>query len=80
MLTKEISKSAEVWLKAALWEDALVCSLMENEEWAFFAPFLVGTGAGSGRPPSSHRRILGGVFWTARTGVPSRELHEHFGK
>jgi transposase len=58
----------------------LVRGLMKDEEWAFFAPFLVHAGAGSGRPPSNHRLILDGVFWIARTGVPWRDLHEHFGK
>ena len=53
---------------------------MEAEEWAFFAPFLVCEGAGSGRPPANHRLVLDGVFWIARTGVPWRDLHEHFGK
>jgi transposase len=51
---------------------------MSDEEWAFFAPFLVRTGERSGRPPGDHRRILDGVFWIARTGVPWRDLHEHF--
>ena len=53
---------------------------MDDEEWAFFSPFLVHEGARSGRPPADHRLILDGVFWIARTGVPWRDLHEHFGK
>ena len=53
---------------------------MKDEEWAFFAPFPVRAGAGSGRPPSDHRSLLDGVFWIARTGAPWRELHVHFGK
>ena len=53
---------------------------MNDEEWSFFAPFLVHAGAGSGRPPSNHRLVLDGVFWIARTGAPWRDLHEHFGK
>ena len=53
---------------------------MKDGEWAFFAPFLVCEGAGSGRPPANHRLVLDGVFWIARTGVPWRDLHEHFGK
>ena len=47
---------------------------------AGFAPFLVRSGTRSGRPPANHRLILDGVFWIARTGVPWRDLHEHFGK
>lgn len=53
---------------------------MKDAEWAFFAPFLVRAGAGSGRPPSNHRLVLDGIFWIARTGVPWRDLAEHFGK
>lgn len=53
---------------------------MSDEEWAFFAPFLVRRGAGSGRPPTDHRRILDAVFWIARTGAPWRDLDAWFGK
>ena len=58
----------------------MVRGLMSDEEWAFFEPFVVRSSGRSGRPPSGHRRILDGVFWIARTGVPWRDLHEHFGK
>lgn len=57
----------------------MVRGLMMDEEWAFFEPFLVATGAKRGRPPSDHRRVLDGVFWIARTGVPWRDLHDYFG-
>ena len=53
---------------------------MGDDEWAFFAPFLVHEGTGSGRPPANHRLVLDGVFWIAPTGAPWRDLHEHFGK
>lgn len=58
----------------------MVRGLMSDEEWAFFEPFVVRSSGRSGRPPSDHRRMLDGVFWIARTGVPWRDLHEHFGK
>ena len=58
----------------------MVRGLMKDEEWTFFAHFLVRTGAGSGRPAGNHRLTLDGIFWIARTGVPWRDLHEHFGK
>ena len=58
----------------------MVRGLMSDEEWAFFAPFVLASGGKSGRPPADHRRILDGVFWIARTGTPWRDLHEHFGK
>ncbi|WP_406857177.1 IS5 family transposase [Alsobacter sp. KACC 23698] len=54
--------------------------LMSDEEWAFFAPFLVRTGARSGRPPTDHRLILDAIIWIARTGAPWRDLDARFGK
>ena len=54
-------------------------NLMSDEEWAFFAPFVVETGPKRGRPPRNHRRVLDGVFWIARTGSPWRDLPESFG-
>jgi hypothetical protein len=53
---------------------------MTDEEWTFFAPFVIATGGKRGRPPEDHRRVLDGVFWIARTGAPWRDLHEYFGK
>ncbi|PHR68912.1 MAG: hypothetical protein COA64_16745 [Henriciella sp.] len=52
---------------------------MSDEEWAFFAPFVIETGPKRGRPPKDHRRVLDGVFWIARTGSPWRDLPESFG-
>lgn len=49
--------------------------LMSDEEWAFFEPFVVEKGPGRGRRPRDHRRVLGGVFWIARTGTAWRDLH-----
>jgi transposase len=53
---------------------------MSDEEWACFEPFVIERGARSGRLPRDHRLVLDGVFWSARTGVAWRDLHEHFGK
>jgi transposase len=58
----------------------LVRGLMSDEEWSFFAPFMVEAGPRRGRRPKDHRLVLDGVFWIARTGSPWRDLHEHFGK
>ena len=54
--------------------------LMSDEEWAFFAPFVIERGPRRGRRPRDHRLVLDGVFWIARTGSPWRDLHDHFGK
>ena len=53
---------------------------MSDEEWAFFAPFLVRVGAGSGRPPKDHRLTLDAIFWIVRTGAPWRDLDASFPK
>ena len=53
---------------------------MSDEEWAFFEPFVMVRGPGSGRPPRDHRRVLDGIFWIARTGSQWRDLPEVFGK
>ena len=58
----------------------MVCGLMSDKEWAFFAPFVRTSGPRSGRKPKNHRLVLDGVFWIARTGAQWRDLHEHFGK
>ena len=58
----------------------MIRGLLSDEEWAFFAPFVIARGGKSGRPPEDHRLVLDGVFWIARTGAPWRDLHEHFGK
>lgn len=53
--------------------------LMTDEEWAFFAPFLIENRSRGGRPPADHRRVLDAVFWIARTGSPWRDLPSEFG-
>jgi transposase len=58
----------------------LIRGLMIDEEWAFFAPFMVESGPKRGRPPKDHRLVLDGVFWIARTGVQWRDLPDCFGQ
>ena len=57
----------------------MVRGLMSDEEWAFFAPFVIEKGPRRGRRPRDHRLVLDGVFWIARTGSPWRDLPEVFG-
>ena len=59
---------------------AVVRGLLTDEEWAFFAPFVIESGPKRGRPPADHRRVLDGVFWIARTGSPWRDLPEALGR
>ncbi len=53
--------------------------LMSDAEWAFFAPFLVENRTQGGRRPLDHRRVLDGVLYVTRTGVPWRDLPPEFG-
>jgi transposase len=53
--------------------------LLSDEEWAFFAPFVIESGARRGRPPADHRRVLDAIFWIARTGAPWRDLPAELG-
>ena len=48
---------------------------MSDEEWAFFAPFVIETGPRRGRRPRDHRVEMDKVFWIARTGSPWRLKH-----
>ncbi len=51
--------------------------LMSDGEWTIFEAFLMSS---TGRPPKSHRLVLDGIFWIARTGAPWRDLPAEFGK
>lgn len=61
-------------------EASLARNLMSDEEWAFFERFILAVRAPNGRKPINHRLVLDGVFWTARTGAPWRDLPDEFGK
>jgi transposase len=52
---------------------------LSNEEWAAIEPLLPPERAWTGRPGKSHRLILNGIFWLARSGSPWRELPERYG-
>ena len=55
-------------------------NLMSDEEWAFFEVFIQAARRPNGRKPDNHRLVLDGIFWSARTGAPWRDLPEEFGK
>lgn len=57
----------------------MVRGLLSDEEWAFFAPFVIESGLLRGRRPRDHRRTLDAIFWIARTGAPWRDLPEELG-
>ena len=51
---------------------------LTNAEWAVLEPLLPVGGRRGGRW-SGHRRVIDGVFFRTRTGVPWRDLPERFG-
>ena len=58
----------------------MIRGLLSDKEWACLEPFVVQSGALSGRKPRNHRLVLDGIFWVARTGVAWRDLPDDFGK
>jgi transposase len=57
----------------------VIRGLLTDEEWAFFAPFVIEGAARGGRPPVDHRRVLDAIFWITRTGAPWRDLPDALG-
>jgi transposase len=50
------------------------------EEWAIVTPLLPGAeGKKNGRPRLDDRKVLNGIFFVLRTGVPWRDLPERYG-
>ncbi len=58
----------------------MIRGLLSDKEWSCLEPFVVQSGALSGRKPRNHRLVLDGIFWIARTGVAWRDLPDEFGK
>jgi transposase len=57
----------------------VIRGLLSDDEWAFFAPFVIESGAQGGRPPTDHRRVLDAIFWITRAGAPWRDLPDALG-
>ena len=57
----------------------MIRGLLSDEEWTFFAPFVIESGARRGRPPADHRRVLDAIFWIGRTSAPWRDLPAELG-
>ncbi|MBX7551743.1 IS5 family transposase [Streptomyces sp. tea 10] len=54
--------------------------LLTDQQWARLAPCLPCNAGKAGRPFTDHRRIIEGVFYRYRTGIPWRDLpREAFG-
>jgi transposase len=54
--------------------------LLTDEQWARLAPCLPRSAGKAGRPFADHRRIIEGIIYRYRTGIPWRDLpREAFG-
>ncbi len=53
---------------------------LTDDQWARIQPLLPPMRSGqAGRPDHDHRRILNGMLWLAKTGVPWRDLPDRYG-
>lgn len=52
---------------------------LTNEEWRRLKPHLPGCGRRGGRW-ASHRRVINGILFRERTGIPWGDLPERFGR
>lgn len=52
---------------------------LTDEQWARLAPYLPCNARKVGRPFADHRRVIEGIIYRYRTGMPWRDLpHEVF--
>jgi transposase len=52
---------------------------LTEREWARLVPLLPPERPATGRPNHDHRRILNGILFRLKTGLPWRDLPERFG-
>ena len=52
---------------------------LTNKHWDQLPPLLPPQKPKTGRPAVDHRRILNGILWLLRTGVPWRDVPERYG-
>ena len=53
---------------------------LTDEQWERLQPLVPPQRTGKpGRPPRDHRRMINGMLWIAKTGVPWRDLPERYG-
>jgi transposase len=53
---------------------------LTDEEWTLIAPLLPGAdGKRKGRPRGDDRKVLNGIFFVLRSGMPWRDLPERYG-
>lgn len=61
-------------------QEAAMRHALTDDQWKQLEPFFPKTKPGRGRPWHDHRRIVHGILWWIKTGVPWRDLPEYFGK
>jgi transposase len=52
---------------------------LTQQEWERLAPLLPPEKGARGRPAQAHRRVLNGILFRLRTGIPWRDLPERYG-
>lgn len=52
---------------------------LTDEQWERLTPLLPPQKPKTGRPAVDHRRIMNGILWVIRTGVPWRDQPERYG-
>lgn len=52
---------------------------LTDEQWERLQPLLPAQKPHTGRPARSHREMLNGMLWIARTGAPWRDLPQRYG-
>ena len=53
--------------------------LLSDEQWARIAPLMPSSDGSRGRPFQDHRRVVEGIIYRYRAGIPWRDLPESFG-
>ncbi len=54
-------------------------ALLSDEQWARIAPLMPSSNGSRGRPFQDHRRVVEGIIYRYRAGIPWRDLPESFG-
>jgi transposase len=52
---------------------------LTDAEWDFVRDLLPPQKPKTGRPAKDHRTVVDGILWQQETGIPWRQLPEHFG-
>ena len=54
-------------------------AFLTDSQWALIAPMMPSATVKGGRPFQDHRRVVEGIIYRYRTGIPWRDLPESFG-